>query len=144
MTAKALGLVPVLPRYADEQLAERLGIEIDVCRPDLVVGTIPVHGNRQPIGIMHGGANAAFAETLGSLAAWMHAGADRIVAGLELSCTHHRPAREGRVTGVCRPLHVGSTTATYEIVLTDEEGRRTCTARLTCALPPAPRGAKRD
>ncbi|WP_405727657.1 hotdog fold thioesterase [Streptomyces sp. NBC_01537] len=106
-TAASLGPVPVLPDYVDEQLVDRLGIEITTCAPELVVGTMPVAGNRQPVGIMHGGANAAFAETLGSLAAWVHAGTDRIIVGLELSCTHHRVVRQGTVTGVCRPLHVG-------------------------------------
>ncbi|GGZ31639.1 aromatic compound degradation protein PaaI [Streptomyces inusitatus] len=140
-TSATLGPVPVLPAYVDEQLVNRLGIEITACEPDLVMGTMPVAGNRQPIGIMHGGANAAFAETLGSLAAWVHAGPDRIIVGLELSCTHHRAVRRGVVTGVCRPLHVGGGTATYEIVISDEQGRRTCTARLTCAVPPARRRA---
>ncbi|NJP51183.1 hotdog fold thioesterase [Streptomyces sp. SBST2-5] len=135
MAQTALGPVGVLPSYADQQLVERLGIDITVCEPDLVVGTMPVDGNRQPIGLLHGGANAVLAETLGSLAAWVHAGADRIIVGQELSCTHHAGVRNGRVTGVCRPLHVGRTSATYEIVITDQHDRRTCTARLTCAIP---------
>ncbi|EIV92577.1 hotdog fold thioesterase [Frankia sp. QA3] len=137
-----LGPVPVLPRYAAEQPADRLGIVVETCRPDLVVATMPVAGNRQSIGIMYGGANAAFAETLGSLAAWVNAGTDRIIVGQELSCTHHRAVRHGTVTGVCRPLHVGGGTATYEIVISDERGRRTCTARLTCATPQPRRPAR--
>jgi uncharacterized protein (TIGR00369 family) len=136
MQAAALGPIPVLPSYVDEQLVARMGIEIVSCQADLVVGTMPVTGNRQPIGIMHGGANAVLAETLGSLAAWIHAGPDRIIVGQELSCTHHRAVRSGLVTGVCRPLHVGRGTATYEIVISDDQERRACTARLTCALPP--------
>ncbi|MEU6094435.1 hotdog fold thioesterase [Streptomyces sp. NPDC047079] len=139
MTQTALGPIEVLPPYVDQQLVERLGIEIAVCEPDLVVGTMPVDGNRQPIGLLHGGANAVLAETLGSLAAWVHAGADRIIVGQELSCTHHAGARSGKVTGVCRPLHLGTHTATYEIVISDEQDRRTCTARLTCAIPPTRR-----
>jgi uncharacterized protein (TIGR00369 family) len=138
MRQTALGPVEILPNYVDQQLVERLGITITTCDADLVVGTMPVDGNRQPVGLLHGGASAAFAETLGSLAAWTHAGPDRIIVGQELSCTHHAAVRSGRVTGVCRPLHVGSSTATYEIVITDDRGRRTCTARLTCAIP-APR-----
>ncbi len=135
MQAATLGPIPVLPGYVDEQLVTRMGIEILTCRPDLVVGTMPVEGNRQPIGIMHGGASAVLVETLGSLAAWIHAGPDRIIVGQELSCTHHRAVRSGLVTGVCRPLHVGRGVATYEIVISDDQERRACTGRLTCALP---------
>ncbi|WP_184729236.1 PaaI family thioesterase [Saccharopolyspora phatthalungensis] len=130
---------PVL-RAADEQLTERMGIEIVECGPDRVVGTMPVAGNRQPYGLLHGGANAVLAETLGSIAAGLHAGADRLAVGLDLSCTHHRAATEGAVTGVATPLHQGRSTATYDITITDEEGRRTCSARLTCVLRDQPPG----
>ncbi|MEU7163420.1 hotdog fold thioesterase [Streptomyces morookaense] len=129
-----LGTIEVQAPFVDEQLVARMGIEISSCGPDLVEGTMPVAGNRQPIGLLHGGANAVFAETLGSLAAWTHAGRDRIAVGVELSCTHHRAVRSGVVTGVCRPLHVGSGMGSYEIVITDARGLRTCTARLTCAF----------
>lgn len=142
--AVTLGPVPVLPDYVDEQLVTRMGIEILTCRPDLVVGTMPVEGNRQPVGILHGGASAVLAETLGSLAAWVHAGTDRVIVGQELSCSHHRAVRSGLVKGVCRPLHVGTGTATYEIVISDEREQRICTARLTCALPPSRRRKRRE
>jgi 1,4-dihydroxy-2-naphthoyl-CoA hydrolase len=119
--------------YADEQLATRMGIEITQWDVQKMVGTMPVKGNRQPFGLMHGGANAVLAEQLGSFAAAMHAHSlGKIALGLELSCTHHRAAREGIVTGVCTPIHLGRSTATLEIVITDEDGKRTCTARLTC------------
>ncbi|QUH05828.1 hotdog fold thioesterase [Saccharopolyspora erythraea] len=123
---------------ADEQLVDRMGMEITEHGPDRVVGTLPVKGNRQPYGLLHGGANAVLAETIGSVAAAIHAGPERIAVGLELSCTHHRSATEGIVTGVATPVHQGRGTATYEIVITDEEGRRTCTARLTCVLRDRP------
>jgi uncharacterized protein (TIGR00369 family) len=116
------------------ELNEKLGIEIIEVAPDRVVATMPVDGNRQPLGLLHGGANAALAETIGSVAAVLNAPDGRIAVGLELSCTHHRAAREGRVIGVCTPLHVGRSTSTFEIVITDEESRRTCTARLTCIV----------
>lgn len=124
----------------DEQLGTRMGIEIVEYSPDRVVGTMPVAGNRQPYGLLHGGANGVLAEQLGSVAAALHAGNDRIAVGLELSCTHHRAATDGLVTGVATPLHRGGSTATYEIVITDARGKRTCSARLTCVLrdkPPA-------
>lgn len=125
---------------AAEQLGARMGIEITDWNPDRVVGTMPVAGNRQPYGLLHGGANAVLAETLGSVAAALHAAPDRAAVGLELSCTHHRAATDGIVTGVATPLHRGGSTATFEIVITDERGKRTCSARLTCVLrekPPA-------
>lgn len=115
-----------------EQLTDRMGIELVTLSLTEVIGTIPVTGNRQPIGLLHGGANAVLAETLGSTLSALHALPERFPVGLELSCTHHRSATEGLVTGVARPIHIGRTTSTTEIVLTDEAGRRTCTARLTC------------
>lgn len=127
------------PLYRSQQLVGKLGIRLDRCEPGLVTGTMPVDGNRQPIGILHGGANAVLAETLGSVAAWLHAGPGGRIAGTELSCTHHRWAATGTVTGQCRPLHESATTATYEIVISDQSGRRTCTARLTCAISRARR-----
>ena len=126
---------------AHEQLTARLGIEITRWDVDRVVGTMPVKGNRQPYGLLHGGANAALAETLGSIAAAMHAAPDRLAVGLELSCTHHRGVTEGVVTGVCTPIHRGRSTATYEIVITDEQDKRVCTARLTCFLKEVPKDA---
>ncbi|MGM1057769.1 hotdog fold thioesterase [Saccharothrix sp. Mg75] len=125
---------------AAEQLTDKLGIEITRWDADRLVGTMPVKGNRQPYGLLHGGASAALAETLGSIAAAMHAAPERLAVGLELSCTHHRGATEGLVTGVCTPIHRGRSTASYEIVITDERERRVCTARLTCFLKDAPKG----
>ncbi|MFF1492896.1 hotdog fold thioesterase [Streptomyces sp. NPDC058304] len=111
-----------------------MGIEIITCKPGLVVGTMPVMGNRQPVGILHGGANAVFAETLGSVAAFLYAGPGGNAVGVDLSCTHHRWVSSGTVTGVCRPLDERQSMASYEIVVRDGSGHRTCTARLTCAI----------
>ena len=118
-----------------EQLPAKMGIEITEWDRDRLVGTMPVAGNRQPYGLLHGGASAVLAETLGSVAAAMHA-ADhgRIAMGVELSCTHHRGAVAGLVTGVATPLHVGRTMSSFDITITDEAGKRVCTARLTCAI----------
>src|SRR5881397_1720363 len=91
--------------------------------PDRVVGTLPVAGNLQPYGLLHGGANAVLAETLGSMAAALNAPPGYVAVGLELSCTHHRAARSGTVTGVCTPLHTGRSTSTFEIVITDDDGK---------------------
>jgi uncharacterized protein (TIGR00369 family) len=124
---------------AHEQLTSKLGIEITRWDADRLVGTMPVKGNRQPYGVLHGGANAVLAETLGSVAAAMHAAPERLAVGVDLNCTHHRGARSGMVTGVATPVHRGRSTATYEIVITDEQDRRACTARLTCFLKDAPK-----
>jgi len=119
-----------------EQLNERLGIALTEVTPGRVVGTMPVSGNRQPYGLLHGGASCALAEALGSIAAAIHAGPERTAVGVDINATHHRAAHSGLVTGVCTSLHEGSTVASYQIVLTDEEGRRLCTARITCAVRP--------
>jgi uncharacterized protein (TIGR00369 family) len=129
------------PAVADQQLNEKVGMKLLEVTPERVVGTIPVEGNLQPYGLLHGGANAVLAEALGSTVAALNAGPDRAAMGLELSCTHHRAVRSGLVTGVATPLHVGRGTITTEIVLTDDQGRRTCTARLTCVVRDKPPGA---
>ena len=115
-----------------EQLTDRMGVELTTLGLDEVVGRMPVKGNRQPFGLLHGGASAVLAETLGSTLSALHALPDRFPVGLELACTHHRSATEGWVTGTARPIHVGRSTSTTEIVIVDEQGRRTCTAKLTC------------
>lgn len=115
-----------------ELLSTRMGIEIVSMSLEEVVGRMPVAGNLQPFGLLHGGASAVLAESLGSTLSALHALPERFPVGLELSCTHHRSATSGVVTGTARPLHVGRSTSTSEIVVVDEEGRRTCTAKLTC------------
>lgn len=117
---------------ADEQLVGRMGIEIVRASLDEVVGQMPVMGNRQMFGLLHGGASGVLGETLGSILAALHVLPDRFPVGLELACSHHRATTDGWVTGTARPIHVGRSTSTSEIVMTDEQGRRTCTARLTC------------
>jgi 1,4-dihydroxy-2-naphthoyl-CoA hydrolase len=120
------------PMSRVEQLGAKLGIELVSLSHDEVVGTMPVAGNRQPYGLLHGGASAVLAETLGSTLAALHSLPERFPVGLELACTHHRSATSGLVTGVARPLHIGRSTSTCEIVVSDEQGRRICTAKLIC------------
>ncbi len=115
-------------------LVERLGIELLEASPTRVVGTMPVAGNTQPYGLLHGGASVALAETLGSYAAALHAGEGRQAVGVEVNASHHRGVREGLVTGTATAVHLGSTTATYDIVVEDSSARRVCTARLTCLV----------
>lgn len=115
-------------------LIERMGIVISRVGPDGAEGTMPVEGNTQPYGLLHGGASAALAETLASFAAAAHAGPGRAAVGVELSVSHHRSVRSGTVHGVATALHRGRSLATYEVVVDDGEGRRIATARLTCML----------
>jgi uncharacterized protein (TIGR00369 family) len=115
-------------------LAGRMGIKIVAASPGRVEATMPVAGNIQPFGLLHGGASCVLAETIGSLGAALHAGGDRVVVGIEISATHHRGARDGLVTAVATLAHGGRTLATFEIVITDDAGRRVCTARLTCLI----------
>jgi 1,4-dihydroxy-2-naphthoyl-CoA hydrolase len=115
-------------------LLERMGIEILEFAADRVVGRMPVAGNTQPYGLLHGGASCVLAESLGSIGSAMHAGDGRIAVGVDINATHHRAVTEGVVTGVATAVHRGRSAATYEIVITDEQDRRVCTARLTCML----------
>jgi uncharacterized protein (TIGR00369 family) len=117
-------------------LPDLMGIKIIELTPQRVVGTMPVKGNTQPFGLLHGGASCVLAESLGSLGASAHAAEvfGGVALGVDISATHHRSARAGLVTGVATPLHLGRSIASYEIVITDESGARICTARLTCTL----------
>ncbi len=119
-------------------LAGRLGISLIEASPERVVGTMPVVGNTQPYGLLHGGASCVLAETLGSVGAALHGAqlGGRIALGVDINATHHRAVRDGVVTGVATPIHRGGSVATYEVVITDESGARVCTARLTCQLRP--------
>lgn len=132
------GTREVLARWAGEQLIERMGIKITEWNPERVVGTMPVAHNRQYFGLLHGGANAVLAESLGSVACWLWGLPDKVPVGVELSCSHHRSVIEGEVTGVCTPLHRGRTVATFDIRISDERQRPICTARLTCLLRDRP------
>lgn len=127
-------------RYPDEQLAVKMGIEITGWDPARMTATMPVAGNRQPFGLMHGGASGVLAETLGSTAAYLNGAPGAKPVGLELSCTHHRAATDGVVTAVCTPLSLGRTVATFEIVVSDDQGRRVCTSKLTCLYRHRPPG----
>lgn len=131
------------PNLAHAQtLVERMGIKITEATAQRVVATMPVEGNTQPYGLLHGGASCVLAETLGSWGAALHAGPGKFTVGIEINATHHRAASAGQVTGVATQLHAGQTLATYDIVISDDHGRRVCTARLSCLLRDAVPGAR--
>lgn len=117
-------------------LPDRMGIELVEASPERVVATMPVQGNTQPYGLLHGGASVVLAETLGSIGAALHAmrGWGGFALGVDINATHHKAVRAGTVTGVATPVRLGRSIATYDIVITDEAGDRVCTARLTCLL----------
>jgi 1,4-dihydroxy-2-naphthoyl-CoA hydrolase len=120
-------------------LNEKMGIQLTEISAERVVGTMPVEGNTQPYGLLHGGASVVLAETLGSVGSAVHAHPDKLSVGIEINATHHRSATSGTVTGVATAIHLGRTTATYEVVISDERGKRVCTSRITCALLPRER-----
>jgi uncharacterized protein (TIGR00369 family) len=116
-------------------LENKLNIEIVSQSVDRVVGRMPVRGNQQAYGRLHGGATMALGETLGSLAADLHAEATgRLAVGVDINGTHHAPARTGHVVGTAVPLHLGRRVTTHEVTVRDEEDRLVATVRITNML----------
>lgn len=112
-------------------LAEKMGIEFLEFTIERSVATMPVEGNTQPAGLLHGGASVVLGESLGSMAATLHAGPGRLAVGIDVNATHTRAATSGIVTGVCTPIHLGRSMTVHEIVVTDDQGRRCSTIRIT-------------
>ena len=115
-------------------LDKKMGIEIIEASPQRMVGTMPVEGNTQPMGLLHGGANVVLAETLGSVGAYLHAGPNRKVVGVDVNATHHKSATSGIVTAVATAVTLGKTLCCYEVEITNDKGERTCSARITCLI----------
>ena len=125
------------PAGASSPLDDKLGIQIVDFNPDRLVATMPVEGNQQPFGLLHGGATCSLVETIGSWAALLGAGPDRRAVGIELNATYVKAATSGVVTAVCTPVRRGRTLATFLIEVTDDQGNTTASARLTCMILPA-------
>jgi len=119
-------------------LAERMGIEFTEFTLERSVATMPVEGNTQPVGLLHGGAYVVLGESLGSMAANLHAGPGRLAVGVDINATHTRSARSGIVTGVCTPIHLGRSMTVHEIVVTDDQDRRCSTIRITNMIKDLP------
>jgi 1,4-dihydroxy-2-naphthoyl-CoA hydrolase len=115
-------------------LAQRMGIELRELSAESAVATMPVEGNTQPIGLLHGGAYVVLAESLGSMAANVWAGEGRFAVGIEINASHTGSATSGIVTGTATAIHLGGSTTVHEIVITDESGRRLSTVRITNLL----------
>jgi uncharacterized protein (TIGR00369 family) len=120
------------------ELAEKLGIKILELSAERSVATMPVEGNTQPFGVLHGGAHVVLAETLGSMSANVWAYPDRLAVGIEVNASHSRSAVGGLVTGTCTALNLGKSLTVHEIVVTDEQGRRLSTIRITNFLREKP------
>ena len=113
------------------ELDVKMGVVILEQSAERVVATLPVEGNRQSFGLLHGGASVAFAEALGSWAAVIHAGPGKSAVGLDINATHHRSAESGLVTGTATAISLGRRVTSHEIVIRDEDDRLLCTARIT-------------
>ena len=115
-------------------LDQKMGIEVLEASPQRLVAQMPVEGNTQPFGLLHGGASVVLAESLGSIGTALHAGPDRKIVGVDINATHHKSAKSGLVTAVATALSLGKTICSYDVVITNEDGERTCTARITCLI----------
>lgn len=115
-------------------LGKKMGIEIIEASPTRLIATMPVEGNTQPFGLLHGGASVVLAESLGSIGTQLHAGASRKIVGVDVNATHHKSATTGIVTAVATAITLGKTLCCYEVEIKNDKGERTCTARITCLI----------
>ena len=121
------------------ELTSKMGIKFLKITAEESIATMPVEGNRQVIGILHGGAHVVLAESLGSLSAAVHGGPERVAVGIEINASHSKSVTSGLVTGTCRALSLGGRLCVHEIVMTNEDGERLSTVRMTNYLMPAPK-----
>lgn len=121
-----------------QNMVVALGIRFSEITDDSLSATMPVdERTRQPLGILHGGASVVLAESLGSIASNLVIGrGDYVGVGLEVNANHIRPVKDGEVTGVCKPIHLGNKTHVWEIKLYDKRGKLHCISRLTVAIVP--------
>ena len=129
-----MDFMDVLRERGRGALDKKMGIEIIEASPERLVGTMPVEGNTQPLGLLHGGANVVLAESLGSVGTQLHAGPTRRIVGVDINATHHKSATSGVVTAVATAITLGKTLCSYNVEITNENGERTCTARITCLI----------
>ena len=127
-------LVERLVSSGGGQLAVKMGIEFLELSASRSVARMPVEGNRQVVGLLHGGAHVVLGESLGSVSSAIHAGPGRYAVGIEINATHSRSVTEGFVVATCEALVLGRTLCTHEIVIRDEAGNRCSTVRMTNLL----------
>ena len=133
-------IVPTTPQRLNElgqgTMLAHLGIEFLEIGEDSLTARMPVDERTiQPAGILHGGASATLAESLGSVAAMLCVDTSRkMCVGLEINANHVRPVRSGYVTGVVTPIHIGKSTQIWQIRITDDADQLVCISRLTLAV----------
>lgn len=117
------------------ELDRKMGVEIIEESPEKVVARMPIDGNRQSLGLLHGGAMAAIGEAAGSWAAVKHASTmGKVAVGVDVNATHHASGRDGCVTATATAIRLGRTMTSHEVLITDDDGRRLCTVRITNAV----------
>ncbi|MEQ4794446.1 hotdog fold thioesterase [Klebsiella variicola subsp. variicola] len=124
-----------LNHIGQNNMMSYLGIELTCLGDDYLEGTMPVdHRTKQPLGLLHGGASVVLAETLGSVAGYLCTEGEQKIVGLEINANHIRSAREGKVRGVCKPIHLGRSHQVWSIEIFDDENRQVCISRLTTSV----------
>lgn len=118
------------------ELAEKLQISLTALSADFAEATMPVSGNTQPLGVLHGGAHVVIAESLGSMAANVHAHPWGYAVGIELNASHHASATAGVVRAECRAVKLGKTLTTHQVQMFDEVGTLLSTVRITNLIRP--------
>lgn len=114
------------------ELDEKMGVKVIEESAERVVATMPVEGNRQSLGLLHGGAMVSLAEAVGSWAAVIHASTmGKVCVGVDINATHHKSSRDGLVTATATAIRLGRSVCSHEVVITNEDGDRLCTARIT-------------
>lgn len=129
--ASAEQVLASMQRMSLGALADKMGIQLIELSAERAVATMPVEGNTQPIGLVHGGAYVVLGESLGSTAANVHAHPNGYAVGIEINATHHKSATKGMVTGTCTAIKLGKTLTSHEIKVTDESGDLLSTIRIT-------------
>jgi 1,4-dihydroxy-2-naphthoyl-CoA hydrolase len=124
-----------LQEWSRNTLVDQLGIQFTAIGDDFLEARMPVdHRTLQPLGLLHGGASVALAETLGSVAATLCIDQTKFCVGLEINANHIKGVREGYVTGTARPVHVGKQTQVWEIKISNDVGQLICISRITLAV----------
>lgn len=127
-----------LNSFNKNTLGGNLGMEFTEIGPDYLVATMPVdERTKQPFGLLHGGANVALAETLGSVASLLVVNQELFIGvGLEINANHIKAVMQGKVKGICKPLNISGKNHIWDIKIYNEANELTCISRFTCTIVP--------